>query len=292
MNTFAQYAARGRTDWWRYPVAVIVALIAWIVLIVIGVLALFATGQSGPQLSAEMTSPTHPVIFFAANGIVFGLLTAGFVAGIALAHRKSFGDIVGRWSWPLFGLGAGLWLALNTLGVAADYGLAPHGFTVTASSVTPAVALSVVLGLGVQTFTEEFVFRGYLTQGLLRLFKRPLPAAVVSGLAFGALHIPNGWPQAAGAVVFGIIAALIAIRTGGIALTYGLHLVNNVFGAVFVVSANDVFKGAPGLITVKAPQLLWPDTAFEALALLAVLWFVFRRVPADAKPDETSEGFA
>ena len=97
----------------------------------------------------------------------------------------------------------------------------------------------------VQTFTEEFIFRGFVTQGILLVLRRPLPAACVSGLVFGAMHIPNGWPQAINAVWFGIICALIAIRTGGIALTSGIHLANNYFGAMGVVSGGDVFKGQP-----------------------------------------------
>ena len=128
-----------------------------------------------------------------------------------------------------------------------------------------------------QTFAEEFVFRGYATQALLLATRRVPLAALLSGLLFGAMHIPNGAPQAVGATIFGVVLSLIAIRTGGIAFTSGLHLANNLFGAVVVASSNDAFHGAPALFSQNTPQLMWWDTAVGALALAALLFGVMRR---------------
>jgi len=137
----------------------------------------------------------------------------------------------------------------------------------------------------VQTFSEELIFRGYLTQGLYLALKKPLPAAIASGLLFGAVHISNGVSQSINAAVFGIVCAMIAIRTGGIALTWGLHLANNYFGAVVVVSGNDVFRGTPGIFTQNTPQLTWWDLALAVLALAGMLWLIFRQPYFAAKPD-------
>ncbi len=133
-----------------------------------------------------------------------------------------------------------------------------------------------------QTFTEELIFRGWLTQGLLLWTRRPAVAAVIAGLLFGLLHIPNGLPQAAGATLFGVAMSLVAIRTGGIAFTWGLHLVNNLLGAVVVVSSGDVFAGAPGLFTQTTPQLMWWDAAVEGVVLIILTWWVLSR-PANRR---------
>jgi membrane protease YdiL (CAAX protease family) len=134
----------------------------------------------------------------------------------------------------------------------------------------------------VQTLTEEWIFRGWLTQALLLATKRPAPTALLSGVLFAALHIPNGWPQAASALVFGVVTALIAMRTGGIAFTWGMHVVNNLFGAAVVVSANDVFKGAAGLITQNTPRLQWADVAAELIGLGLMLALAWRLAPKAA----------
>ena len=141
----------------------------------------------------------------------------------------------------------------------------------TASLVIPALA-----GLSVQTFAEEFIFRGYLTQGILLATHRVIPAALISGLLFGAMHILNGVPQTINAVVFGFVCAVIAMRTGGISLTFGLHFANNLFGAVILVSTSDVFKSSPGLFTQNTPQLQWSDVGLAILALFGFLWRVLR----------------
>jgi membrane protease YdiL (CAAX protease family) len=182
----------------------------------------------------------------------------------------------------MFLWGAGFWLAVQIAATLLDYLIAPRGFRITATGATAALAASAFLGLAIQTFAEEFVFRGYITQGLLLAIRRPGVTAVVSGLLFGSLHIPNGWPQPLGATIFGVITALIAIRTGGIAFTAGLHLVNNLFGAVVVVSATDVFKGSPGLVSQATPQLMWWDVGVTALALAGTLWIVGRSRKKDA----------
>jgi membrane protease YdiL (CAAX protease family) len=168
--------------------------------------------------------------------------------------------------------------------------LAPAGFSISATARTPQLALWALIGLAPQVFAEEFIFRGYLTQGLLLATRRPPLAALFSGLVFGAMHIPNGWPQALGATLFGILLAWLAIRTGGIAFTTGLHLINNWFGAVIVVSAGDVFRGVPGLLTQTTPQLMWWDTALSSGALLALVLLLYRRGAKGERGEGEGEG--
>jgi membrane protease YdiL (CAAX protease family) len=276
MAAYLDYARRGLNAWWRYLLTIVAALVIWVVLDVVIVVGLTVSRLMPAGIAAEMTKPSHPVVFFIANGLAFATVIAAFVIAIRLIQRKRFGDVIGAWRWSRFAAGLGVWTACLVATTLADFLLRPGGFRWSASGATAALAVSAFVGLGVQTFAEEFVFRGYLTQGLLLATKRPLVASVLSGLVFGALHIPNGIPQALNAVLFGAVAALIAIRTGGIAFTYGLHLINNLFGAVVVVSASDVFNGSPGLITQSTPGLIWWDLVAGVAVLAVPLWLVLR----------------
>jgi membrane protease YdiL (CAAX protease family) len=226
------------------------------------------------DIATELVEPGHIAVFFGGTGVLFGALTVAFALAIRLIHGKRFRDVAGVWRWTLVMRGAALWLAVCILAAIGDYLIEPHGFRLTASGATLTLVIWVLPSLAVQTFAEEFIFRGYLTQALFLATRRPLVTAMLSGLAFALLHIPNGWPQAASAAAFGAVTALIAIRTGGIAFTFGLHLANNVFGAVIVVSANDVFRGAPALVTQSTPDLMWLDAAVPMLAFAAALWVV------------------
>lgn len=276
MDIFLDYASRGRNAWWRYVASSVAAfLVAGLILILLS-MALLATHLLGPRMVAALRHPTEAPAFFLGMTATFGALLAGWVLSARFVQKKRFADIVGLWRWPLFFRGAVIWILVECAAVLADRLLAPGGFRISASAATLRLFVFASLGLGVQTFAEEFVFRGFLTQGLLLALKRPIPAAIASGLLFGALHIPNGAPQAVNAVAFGVACSYIAIRTGGIAFTYGLHLTNNLFGAVVVVSTSDVFKGSPGLITQNTPGLLWWDVAYSVFAFAAIGWFVWR----------------
>ena len=267
-DTFLECAARGKTAWWRY---LTVCVLAFLITIVIGAgdhtLPTQVLHGLPKNFAAELLQPSHPLVFFVGTGAIFGILLAGVVIAMALLQNKHFGDVVGLWKWKMFFWGFALWSAVAIVASVLDFLIAPHSFRITATEGTLGLAMWALLGLSVQTFTEEFIFRGYLTQGFLLATKQPLAAAILSGLLFGALHLPNGPPQAVVAVLFGIVMSLVAIRTGGIAFSFGLHLMNNFFGAVIMVSADDVFKGSPGVISQNTPQLLWWDVGVTAVAV-------------------------
>ncbi len=275
--SYLDLAARGKTAWWRYPVTWVLAITLAIVGLLAVLIPLVFTHLVTQEMLQATQSPAEAIPFYTGVGCIFGAVLLGFAAAIWLLHRKSPADIIGRWRWRLFLAGAGVWLVVVIAGTGLDYALHPSGFEWTGYRLTLPFVVTVVIALAVQPFAEEFVFRGYMTQAFLHWLKSPLYASVLSGLLFGAFHIPNGIPQAVAATVFGVVTAYVAIRTGSIAATYGIHLVNNLFAAVVVVSASDIFHGAPGLWTQVTPELMWGDVAFECVALIVVLFVFMRR---------------
>ena len=281
---YLAYASRGENSWWRYALGVAFALFLAIAVPAALILGLVVTHRWPADLMQKAQDPAHPIDFFTFNGALFLAVLAGFVVAARLVHRKRFTDVRGAWRWRDFAAGVGIWAVVLVCTTLIDVAIAPKGFHFAATRQTPVLALVAGLALAVQTFAEEFVFRGYATQGLLLATRRTLPAAVISGLLFGAVHIPNGPPQAVSAAIFGIVLSVVAIRTGGIAFTFGLHLVNNLFGAVVVASSNDAFHGSPALFSQNTPQLMWWDTAVGVVALVLVAVVVLRRRPSDQTP--------
>jgi len=275
VDLYLSYAERGRTQWWRYLLSIVAGLLLAILALALLSVVLSLLHLMPPDLAQQMQSPSDPWIFFGAVAIIFAMLCGGLAAAARLIQSKRPGDIIGAWRWDLFGWGLAIWLVVQAVLAMIDFALAPAGFSFTGGA-PPLLALWTFVAILIQTFTEEFIFRGFATQAILLAVRRPLPAACVSGLLFGAMHIPNGWPQAINATWFGVICALIAIRTGGIALTSGLHLANNYFGAMGVVSGGDVFKGSPGLFVQNTPQLQWWDLGLGLLVLAMTPWFLRR----------------
>jgi len=246
--------------------------------------ALAALHLLPPDLAQQMQASGNPWIFFTSVGVIFAVLGAGLAVAAMLVQRKYPRDIIGAWQWRLFLWGLLIWLAVQLILAGVDFAIAPSGFSL-AGHAPPLLAVWIFGAILIQTFTEEFLFRGFVTQAIVLILRKPLPAACVSGLVFGALHIPNGWPQAINAAWFGIVCAFVAIRTGGIALTSGIHLANNYFGAIGVVSGGDVFKGSPGLVIQNTPQLQWWDLGMAVVALAVLPWALraLRLLPGGTK---------
>lgn len=274
---YLSHARRGRPGAWRYFAVVVAALMLAMALAGTLGVGLALTHVLTPALVAAMQDPRQTAPYFATVAVTFGLLLIGFWAAGRLIQGKRLGDVVGRWRWRHAGLGFCVWLAVLTVGALADFALHPAGFSVSANDRTPLFVLTVAPALAIQTFTEEFVFRGVITQGLARFLKRPAAICLASGILFGAAHIPNGPVQAATATIFGVVLAFVAIETGGLALGWGLHLVNNLFGGIVVVSTGDVFNGAHGLFRQNTPGLNGFDFAFSVAALILAAWFLLRR---------------
>ena len=282
MDAYLDYARRGRNQWWRYVLTLVLAVVLALAVGTGLMFAMILAGANPVVLSSELTSARNPIDFFAANGVLFAIMAVSLVVFARLIQGKRIGDLVGRADWRWFARGFGVWLAIAIVGTGIDYLLAPGGFRLTVSAGTWALGAAAAIGLFAQTFAEELYFRGFLTQGLLLATRRPVVAALLSGLLFGAAHIPNGAPQAVGAVCFGIASAYIAIRTGGIACTLGIHFANNLFGAVVVVSGQDVFKGAPGVLTQNTPTLMWWDVGVELVSVALVTFLLVRSAAAKA----------
>jgi membrane protease YdiL (CAAX protease family) len=274
MTTFLAYASRGRNAWWLYLLTGLGSLLLASVLGAVIIFGLLQAQVPASAITGGLEDPSHPVAFFTSAGVSFGVILAALLITVGLLQGKSLGDLVGAWSGRAFLSGAAIWAVLVVAGALIDYAIAPASFRFTASGATGVLALSALAALPIQTFAEEVVFRGWLTQGLLLATRRPWIASVIAGLLFGSVHIPNGAPQAVAAAVFGIAASRMAIRLGGLAFTFGLHLINNLFGAIVVVSSSDVFKGSAGIFTQGAPELAWFDVALETVLFLGLMALV------------------
>jgi membrane protease YdiL (CAAX protease family) len=116
-----------------------------------------------------------------------------------------------------------VWVAI--LGVSPDDSKLPDELGVKDSTVALlAVAFLVAV---VAPVAEEFFFRGFFF-GALRNWKGPLPAAVLTGLVFGAIHV--GSAEAAFLLplaFFGFVLCLLRERTGSLYPGVALHCMNN-----------------------------------------------------------------
>jgi CAAX protease family protein len=79
----------------------------------------------------------------------------------------------------------------------------------------------------VAPIAEEFFFRGFF-YGALRNWRGVLPAAIITGLVFGAIHVGSAdWEFLLPLGVFGFLLCLLRDRTGSLYPCIVLHCANN-----------------------------------------------------------------
>jgi membrane protease YdiL (CAAX protease family) len=132
----------------------------------------------------------------------------------------------------------------------------------------------IVLTSPIQAAAEEIFFRGYLMQTLGSLVARPWFGVVVSSVVFALLHGVQNLPLFADRLAFGLLAALLVWKTGGLEAGIAAHVVNN-------ICAYLIAGFTTSIATLKAIQSIgWVDAAFDVggFALFAVLAYGLSRL--------------
>lgn len=144
-----------------------------------------------------------------------------------------------------------------------------HGGGVAPDAI--AVIAITLLTSPIQAAGEEYFFRGYLLQAVGSFVRSSLVVVLVTGVLFTAAH--GIWPWQSPALfvdrlAFGLVAALLVLRTGGLEAGIASHAMNNVVTFVFAALTNTVgasfgVKDAPWpLVTIDVVKF----AAFGAIA--------------------------
>ena len=77
--------------------------------------------------------------------------------------------------------------------------------------------------IAIQTFTEEYIFRGYLLTGVYIASKRYLLSACLSSIAFALVHRPDSLAASVNPFLFGFLCCEFRRISGGIEFSFGYH---------------------------------------------------------------------
>ncbi|GAA0966442.1 CPBP family intramembrane glutamic endopeptidase [Frigoribacterium faeni] len=246
--------------WWKPIVAAVLAVVLYLVFsnaFVLGVVAVLRA-VGGPDavtrvyaaLQADPLDASEPLVMALTLGSIATMLPAVLLAtrlaGLGGPGRLS--SVAGRLRWG--------WLARCLVPAAVFMGLTVLLTTVVAPPLvgeavgfgpvtTPPAAMVwsmavIVLLVPLQATAEEYAFRGFAMQALGSWIAWPVVAIVLPTLAFAAAHAYNPWGLA-DVAVFGVAAAWLTWRTGGLEAAIVAHVLNNV--VLFLLLAP--FAGTP-----------------------------------------------
>lgn len=217
-------ARRRRIARWRPPVAVAAVVLGLVGGQAISLGIVLALGSSEPSvwdgigLLLADAFLIGVIVLFARKGAKLSPATLGI-------RRTRFWPAVG-WSCAFFVATIalmGMWTLLVGGGEEASGGGGA------ASGPPPAIVIALVM-FGVMVaapIAEEIAFRGYLFAALTT-WRGPWPAALITGLLFGAAHVAVYPPEMLPALAFfGFFACLLFWFTGSLLPCIAVHAFNN-----------------------------------------------------------------
>ncbi|WP_085066251.1 CPBP family intramembrane glutamic endopeptidase [Catenuloplanes japonicus] len=267
--------------WW-WPLAG--TLLVMVGAVVAALVPYIVAGVAGSLLDRPVDADGWPVLGDEAD-LAVSLAGLGLVIPVVLlvarwTQRRPAGtvsSVAGRLRWGWLGRCALLAVPLVALMYVIlffvpgeDEGLAWVGWE------RFAVGVAVVLVLvPFQAAGEEYVFRGWLVQAFGSWTRSPWPGIVVSAVLFGLLHgYGTPWGMA-DLIWFGIVTAVLTIRTGGLEAAIVLHAAGNT--VAFVVAAAAGMLASEETATDAGALLTIADVTMVTLYAAAVLWLARRR---------------
>ncbi len=288
----SQFLQTPRRRWWKLPIALVVAGVAWLIGTMIALLpALFYDGiTQGVHLSdlvglqdflLRETTTITPALFLANNVGIALMIPSAWLGLIIYGQRPRWlSSVVGgvRWGWlfRIIGLILLPYIALEALTLAL--GGLPH---LTWKPYSLFMIIVILLTTPLQCAGEEYGLRGLINRLAGSYGSSRVSfwiGAVLSSLAFMALHLAQDTYLNTFYFTFGMISCWMAWRTGGLEAGIALHVVNNV-----LAMATLPFSDFSGIFNRQAGSANVVDVAPLALVMLAsmglVEWQVRRRKP-------------
>jgi membrane protease YdiL (CAAX protease family) len=243
---FFQVAQKGEHHLIQYLISIVMIFVA----VLIGnfplVIALWSSGN------AQMTDVSQLYNSSLDHNLMLALIIAPFAFGLLglffvvqkIHRRKPLTVITSRpgLDWKRIWLAFGLWFGLNAVIEIVNYTLTPGEYTFRPPGISFFILLVVAFALlPLQIAFEEILFRGYLLQGLGKLFHNRWIPLLLTSCAFGLMHAQNPEVMEHGFgkmmsyyIGIGLILGVIAVMDDGLELSLGIHAATNIYSAVVV----------------------------------------------------------
>ena len=258
---------------WGFWATIAFSLIAFIVMSMIqGIVLVVYAMQQGTKFDINDKNCTESINKYALDGDLLGLAeipsaTVGVLLILWFASmRKSIsvkqylhlywpriGSIL-KWLGIMFLVMIGMQIVMTSMGVVTPsfmtdvYGSTEHKWV---------LWIAVIIGA---PFFEEFLFRGFLFEGLRHSFSKLTSSAVGTTLAvlitsgiWAVIHMQYGWIEIISIFAIGIALAVARLKTGSLYVPIAMHMMMNFLASLameFQPELEQLEKSAVGFIRV------------------------------------------
>lgn len=218
--------------------------------------------------------------------IPLSLMCLGLLFWVKFIHRqslRSFTTSRKKIDWSRVFFSFGLWALISSGLTALAYFSAPENFVINFKAVPffTFFLLAIIL-IPLQTSFEEYLFRGYLMQGLGVLSNSRLVPFLTSSVLFGLMHIANPEVDKLGLVIMiyyigtGFFLGILTLMDEGLELALGFHAANNLVGALLVTADWTAFQTNSVLKDISEPTAGF-DVLVPVFVIFPILLFVFSK---------------
>ena len=288
---YIQQAFKSLHEWWRYLVGLLLIVIAsqigTVPLVVAVVLKIFSEGGSLASIQDESvllnTLDSNLTLFLMLLSFAIGLFAVYLVS--RYLHRQPFIQLTTTrkkidWGRVFFGFGL---IAITTIVITSiDYYSNPESYVLQFELIPFLIlALIAIIMVPLQTSFEEYLFRGYLMQGIGVITKNKWLPLIITSVIFGGLHFANPEVGKMGNVIMifyigtGFFLGIMTLMDEGMELALGFHAGNNLIAALLVTADWTVFKTHSILKDISEPS-----AGLDVLAPVFIIYPVFLLIMA------------
>lgn len=244
-------------EWWRYLVGLIIVIVAVTIGQIPLTIAIFYKAfQNGDAMAAmdqsKMLSLLEPNLNLFLMLLSFGVGLLGLFFVAKYLHKQSITHLTTsrkKIDWKRFWFIFFVWGIISSGFVLVDYFSTPDDYVYNFKLV-PFLILCVIaiIFVPLQTSFEEYLFRGYLMQGIGVVVKNKWVPLLVTSLIFGLLHIANPEVEKLGYTIMvyyigtGLFLGIMTLMDEGLELSLGFHAANNLFTALLVTADWTAFQ--------------------------------------------------
>lgn len=238
------------------------------------------------DLMHQMIAQWGTNITFVIVIIPLSLMCLGLLFWVKFIHRqsiRSFTTSRKKVDWKRVFFSFGLWTIISSGLTALAYFSSPENFVINFEPIPffTFLALAVIL-IPLQTSFEEYLFRGYLMQGLGVLTNSRLVPFLTSSILFGLMHIANPEVEKMGLIIMiyyigtGFFLGILTLMDEGLELALGFHAANNLIGALLVTADWTAFQTNSVLKDISEPVAGF-DVVVPVFVIFPILLLVFSK---------------
>ncbi|WP_299381934.1 CPBP family intramembrane glutamic endopeptidase [uncultured Lacinutrix sp.] len=281
-------------DWWRYVIGLIVAFIGVGVFSIPHFVGIFMKRMEGTVDLTRLDDVNYLMSLFDSNiNLVFVLLP--FAGGliflliiVKLLHKQSIRSLTTarkKIDWKRIWFAFFFWGIISSGMTLLDYFLSPESyldnFELNRFLILAVIAIILI---PFQTSFEEYLFRGYLMQGIGVVAKNKWVPLIITSLIFGLLHIANPEVDKLGYSIMvyyigtGLFLGIITLMDEGMELALGFHAANNLFTALLVTANWTALQTHSIFKDTAEPEAGFANLILPVFIIFPILLFIFSRV--------------